>query len=193
MAKLAPIWSPRLFKMEAKSPKKRCWKKHCFWRRFLSLLALVLEGFLTDFWHEKYMKSAKVRCYRKPQKLSSRSSVVRIFEKWKAQKHTKISKKSMKNYMLFGTSILEGFWEGLGMVLGDQNLGLEAGNLPNEVGNHPKIDIKLKLRKIVKKARNLEPGLSLPGGRPLGTNRPGLCFSTIILKNERPVQARSNF
>ena len=55
---------------------------------------------------------------------------------------------------------MEGFWEGLGRVLGDQNLGLEAGNLPNEVGNHPKIDIKLKLRKIVKKARNLEPGLS---------------------------------
>ena len=121
-------------------------KKHCFWRRFLSLLALVSEGFLIDFWHEKYMKMAKVRCYRKPQKLSSRSSVVRIFEKSKVQKHTKISKNSMKNYMLFGTSILEGFWEGLGRVLGDQNLGLEAGNLPNEVGNHPKIDIKLKFK-----------------------------------------------
>ena len=52
----------------------------------------------------------------------------------------------MKNYMLFGTSILEGFWEGLGRVLGDQNLGLEAGNLPNEVGNHPKIDIRLKFK-----------------------------------------------
>jgi len=109
-------------------------------------LALVLEGFLTDFWHKKYMKVAKVRCYRKPQKLSSRSSVVRIFEKWKVQKHTRISKKSMNNYMLFGTSILDGFWEGLGKVLGDQNLGLEAGNLPNEVGNHPKIDIRLKFK-----------------------------------------------
>ena len=52
----------------------------------------------------------------------------------------------MKNYMLFGTSMLEGFGEGLGRVLGDQNLGLEAGNLPNEVGNHPKIDIKLKFK-----------------------------------------------
>ena len=106
------------------------------------------------------MKIAKVQCYRKPQKLSSRSSVVRIFEKSKVQKHTKISKNSMKIYILFGTSILEGFWEGLGSVLGDQNLGLEAGNLPNEVGNHLKINIKSKLRKIVKKARNLEPGLS---------------------------------
>ena len=62
--------------------------------------------------------------------------------------------------MSFGNSILEGFWEGLGRVLGDQNLGLETGNLPNEVGNHPKINIKLKLRKIAKKVRNLEPGLS---------------------------------
>ena len=62
---------------------------------------------------------------------------------------------------------MEGFGEGLGRVLGDQNLGLEAGNLPNEVGNHPKIDIKLKLRKIVKKARNLEPGAPWLGGRPL--------------------------
>ena len=66
----------------------------------------------------------------------------------------------MKNHMSFGISILEGFWEGLGRVLGDQNLGLEAGNLPNEVGNHPKIGIKLKLRIIAKQARNLEPGLS---------------------------------
>ena len=109
-------------------------------------MALVLEGVLKDCWHEKYMRIAKVGCYCKPQKLSSRSSVVRIFEKSKVQKHTKISKNSMKIYMLFGTSILEGFWEGLGRVLGDQNLGLEAGNLPNEVGNHPKIDIRLKFK-----------------------------------------------
>ena len=33
-----------------------------------------------------------------------------------------------------------------------------------------KIDIKLKLRKIAKKAGNLEPGPWLPGGRPLGQN-----------------------
>ena len=59
---------------------------------------------------------------------------------------------------------MEGFWKGLVGVLGSQNLGLEAKKLPSEVGNHPKIDIRLKLRKIVKKTRNLEPGLSLPGG-----------------------------
>ena len=110
------------------------------------------------------MNMAKKRCNRKPQKLSSRSSVVRIFEKSKVQKHTKISKNSMKNYMLFGTSILEGFWEGLGSISEHQNLGLKAGKLPNEVGNHPKIDIRLKLKIIVKKTRNLEPGLSQPGG-----------------------------
>ena len=59
---------------------------------------------------------------------------------------------------------MEGFCEGLEWVLGIQNFGLEAKSLPSEVGNHPKIDIKLKLRNIVKKTRNLEPGLSLPGG-----------------------------
>ena len=41
-----------------------------------------------------------------------------------------------------------------GRALGSQNLGLEAKNLP-KLGFKPiKIDIKLKLRKIAKKARN---------------------------------------
>ena len=82
----------------------------------------------------------------------------------------------MKNYMLFGTSILEGFWEGLGRVLGDQNLGLEAGNLPNEVGNHPEINIKSKLRKIVKKARNLEPGPPRQEADPLRSEPSTMVF-----------------
>ena len=73
--------------------------------------------------------------------------MVRVFEKSKVQKNTKISKNAMKNYMLFGTSILEGFWKGFWGVLGSQNLGLEAKKLPSEAGNHPKIDIKLKFKK----------------------------------------------
>ena len=70
---------------------------------------------------------------------------------------------------------------------------MEAGSLPNEVGNHPKINIKSKLRKIVKKARNLEPGPPGQEADPLRADPPRWCFSIIILKNERPVQARSKF
>ena len=71
---------------------------------------------------------------------------------------------------------------------------MEAGSLPNEVGNHPKINIKSKLRKIVKKARNLEPGPPGQEADPLRADPPPRwCFSTIILKNECPVQVGSKF
>ena len=77
----------------------------------------------------------------------------------------------MKNYMLFGTSILEGFWEGLGRVLGSQNIGLEAKNLPSEVGNHPKIHAKLKLLRKVKKIGIWSQAFPCQEADPLGTNR----------------------
>ena len=41
-----------------------------------------------------------------------------IFKKSKIEKKKNIEQKSMKNRMFFGTSILKGFWEGFGRVLG---------------------------------------------------------------------------
>ena len=58
---------------------------------------------------------------------------------------------------------MEGFWKGLGRVLGSQNLSLEAKKLPSEAGNHPKIDIKLKIKKMKKNEKS--------GARPVSARR----------------------
>ena len=105
-----------------------------------------------------------------------------IFKKSKIQIKEKIAKHGLKNCMFFGIWILKAFWVDFGRALASQNLGLEAKNLP-KLGFKPmKIDIKLKLRKIAKKARNLRPGPWLPGGRPLEQNPPRMAFQPRFLK-----------
>ena len=53
-----------------------------------------------------------------------------VFKKVKMKLKEKIYKNALKNCTFLGTSILKAFWMDFGRVLGGQNLGLEAKNLP---------------------------------------------------------------
>ena len=72
------------------------------------------------------------------------------------------------------------------------NIELKPSIFANLLGLKPiEIDIKLRLRKNSKKAKDLETAPLQPGGRPLGQNPSRWVFSHIFLKNKRLVQSRS--
>ena len=117
-----PTWlhlgGPRGSKIEAQTPKNRCWKTTHFQHRFWRGSDLVLEGFLVGFLEQKCMPKAKHWIVWNINKtLRGRT----IFWCWLVQQASKFEQKSMKNCMFFGTSILDGFWEGFGEVLRRQN------------------------------------------------------------------------
>ena len=78
--------------------------------------------------------------------------------------------------------------------MGGPNLGLEAKNLP-KCGFKPiKFDIKLKLRKIAKKTRNLRPGPWLPEADPLRAEPlHGGVLTTFYRKISTPCRREANF
>ena len=112
------VGGPRGFKIEAKTLKNRCWKTTHFQHRFWRGSELVLEEFLVGFLEPKCMPKAKHWIVWNINKtLRGRT----FFWCWLLQQASKLEQKSMKNSMFFGTSILDGFWEGFGKVLGSQN------------------------------------------------------------------------
>ena len=116
-----------------------------------------------------------------------------LFKKSRTPKKTKFMQKSMKNRMFFGTSILRGFCTRFGKIVEGQNPRFSHFFRCFFNLKPIKNDIKSKLRKIVKKARNLKPGPWLPGARPLEVRPSRQGFGGILLKNKRPVQAGSKF
>ena len=117
-----PTWlqlgGPRGSKIEAKTLKNRCWKKHRFWHRFLKGSDVVFEWFWVGFSDPKRMRKAKMRFWCNINKtLRGRMN----FEVRLLQQATKIEPKSIQKCMFLGSAISEAFWKGLGDVLGRQN------------------------------------------------------------------------
>ena len=83
-----------------------------------SILDLVLKGFLISFLVPKCVAKAIYWVQRKVNKtLRGRT----FFWCWFLRQATKVMPKLLKNCMFFEASILHGFWECFGRVLGGQN------------------------------------------------------------------------